>query len=135
MTCQYKLPEVLRLDYDTWRCGGREPEPNHGLGWTENEASIFTALLDGNGKMCCLGQFSRQMGVPDNLLLDVAEPSVVWGMLTADFQLNAIGINDDCYTTIANKAFKLRQLCKKHGHELEFINFPTDILKQIELER
>jgi hypothetical protein len=56
----------LFIDYSKWRCGG-DSGPNK-LGKDE------TALLNDKGYMCCLGQFSLQLGCDRQEILNEGQP-------------------------------------------------------------
>jgi len=135
------LPKILVLDYKKWRCGGYDNEAPMGHGKGE------TALLNDFGYECCLGQFSRQCGVPKKTILNVSYPGgcgypVVQGLSVIDkdgdylseaskFSNLAIDINDDEELTVAQKAHKLTLLCSKYKRKLLLKNFPKSVLGQI----
>jgi hypothetical protein len=120
-------PEKLVLDYSKWRCGG---DGENKLG----EGPV--ALCNSLGFMCCLGQWSLQIGADENAIMDKGEPqeaSIVNPLLTiydgeclhaSTFSSEAIGINDDDTTTPEYKINKLRELCLIEGVKLEVTNQP-----------
>lgn len=117
-------PDKLILDYSTWRCGGDGPN-KLGTG--------IVALLNGDGCMCCLGQWSRQLDVTDDELMDKGEPSeldtliplfVEDGKRNTGLAIEAIGINDDSETTPEYKIIELTRLLATEGILLEVINKP-----------
>lgn len=132
---KYELPKKLKLNYKTWRCGGKfmQDECSHGLG--------STCLLNTEGYMCCLGQFSLQANVPVEKIHKQAHPGVLKIDLPdlidknncdykylSDLAHSAMLINDKIYTTIKEKAVALVKLFKEHGFELELVNFPKEIM-------
>lgn len=135
-----KLPKELVLDYKTWVCGDGaqgDKSTSHGKG--------TSALLNKEGCMCCLGQFSFQAGVAKKDLLGYADGTSLVLSVTAihiptlsrkdgqetKFSNDAIEINDTGYTSIASKAKALKKLCSKHKRKLTFKNFPKRILEEI----
>lgn len=116
------------LDYSKWRCGLRG-ENKVGEG--------HTRLLNEEGFMCCLGQFSLQSGAKEENIIGVGYPSMTSlllnGLTTTDhgiiknsaFSNLAIPINDNEFTTPEEKIKRLTTLCKEHGYELEVINQPA----------
>lgn len=131
------------LDVKKWRCGGDDNEINaNSLGKGDTE------MLNGEGYMCCLGQFSKQLGVSDRKLLENGGPENVIGeystrrmkekakSLEAFVYLSeirkgyrntllskkAININDDEYTSPKQKIVKLKKLFKEYGHTIKVIN-------------
>lgn len=134
-----KLPKILVLDYSKWICGGgvkKGVQTSHGLG--------STSLLNDKGYMCCLGQFSCQSGVTPKDIRRKVNPAgmniVITGLnkptdynstLDTKFSEEAIDINDDLETTIAEKAHKLTLLCSKYKRTLLLKNFPQGVLNQI----
>lgn len=132
----------LVLDYSTWRCGGDTVNINKlGEGNTQ--------LLNRQGFMCCLGQFSMQLNetIANNpqLMLGKGEPYEVekeipdlvysdksyrddesddYDILYVDSDLSAeaIFINDKCDTTPEEKIVKLKELFDKYDYEIEVIN-------------
>jgi hypothetical protein len=119
-------PEKLVLDYSKWRCGG---DGTYKLG----EGGV--ALCNSFGYMCCLGQWTMQTGADENSIMDKGEPQeagivhplftyIVDGIRPSIFTSEAIGINDDPDTTPEHKIERLKELCLKHGIELDVTNKP-----------
>lgn len=132
----YQLPKVLKLDYKTWRCGGSHSTNKLGEGPTE--------LFNSSGYMCCLGQFSCQAGVDKDYLFGMGEPADTecvisdlsyndepWGTHDTLLSSRAIDINDSMDTTVAEKVVALRKLFGEKGYTIELINFPQDIIDEI----
>lgn len=138
---KYKLPKELVLDYRRWICGPRvKNKKNLGTGIGDTE------LLNSDNRLCCLGQWAEQAGVPRKELLGCSCPSdlasmanVVESLVRKDgetyddsqFSSNAMTINDDDETTIVQKVKKLTSLCKKYKRVLKLKNFPKTILKEL----
>jgi len=111
-------PKKLILDYSKWRCG---MDGGNSLGYGE------TALLNNKGFMCCLGQFGKQCGVPDNELFERGDPSeceTSVPLFEGSFVVSAININDDEDTTPEAKLNAIETLLREEGIELEVINKP-----------
>lgn len=125
---------ALVLDYETWICG--RPDCNLGTGITHGQGN--TALLNHFDYMCCLGQFSLQMytGLDKLDLLDKASPSdlkcripfLTYGDINSCLSLRAMKINDSCEKTIPQKMYDLYKLFWENSFEIEFINFPQEIM-------
>lgn len=93
-------------------------------------------LLEGSGKMCCLGFVSLQCGVSKRRIQNEGEPEDVKGktpdlfktiLLTAEGQNNqftrdAIAINDDEHITDRQRMRRLQMLAKQHGHSFTFVH-------------
>ena len=129
--------KTLILDYSTWRCGG---DGINKLG----EGN--TALLNNQGFMCCLGQFSLQLNdevkmitieglgephelqVEIDLLVTLDEDDIYSGLenYASDTNLTkgAIEINDEVFTTPLEKIVLLKELFAKADCEIEVINLP-----------
>lgn len=124
----------LILDYSKWICGG-------GLNKL-GEGSV--ALLNKEGYMCCLGQWSLQLGATDQAILNNGEPSELGMYLpgltimsneddeymtsvcrNSKLSMEAMTINDDEETTTEEKIILLTEACERHGFELEVINRPS----------
>lgn len=130
----------LILDYATWRCGKKG---EHALGEGD------TALLNPEGYMCCLGQFSFQLkpeltkenvmnrATPAALesygLVEGLEPFVQYihfldsedGYASStDLTIKAININDNPDTTPLEKIEALKELFSERGYEIEVVNLP-----------
>lgn len=128
----------LILDYSTWRCGGDNDMGEKSLG------TGYTALLNKEGFMCCLGQFSKQLNpeITDKELLNNGEPSEVSEeipflnfpvedepdeerYLNSELSDKAIKINDDAKTTIDEKITELKKLFESTGYEIVVRNRPN----------
>lgn len=140
------MPETLKLDYLTWRCGHKGNDSCR-LG----DSTDLTSLLSvDSGRMCCLGQFSKQAGVPEEALECNAEMQEVYDYIVKDLSeevendygtgvhpmdtvaaCEAIKINDDGSTTIAEKVVKLQTLFGFMGYNIELVNFPKEIEDEI----
>ena len=127
----------LILDYNTWRCGS---EGVNKVG----EGS--TLLLNNQGFLCCLGQFSPQLNdkikmidmeglgephdlaVEIDLLVTLDEDNIFYGLdnYAQDTEITerAIGINDEVLTTPLEKIVLLKELFAKADCEIEVINLP-----------
>lgn len=126
-------PKKLVLDYSKWRCGD---SGKNKLG----EGPV--ALCNSLGFMCCVGQWSLQIGADENEIMDKGEPHEagikhpLFTVVDDDprleykevhataFTSRAIGINDDEDSTPEYKIEKLKDLCTEEGIELEVINKP-----------
>lgn len=131
----------LVLDYSKWRCGGDFTDaPGNQLGEGP------TMLLNEQGFMCCLGQFSLQLdtdldeydicnlGEPADLDQEVTllcytegdvDPAAEDDEHTTHSTIlsdKAIAINDDGDTTPEEKIAQLRELFGAAGYEIEVIN-------------
>ncbi len=121
------------LDCAKWKCGSIGGRPDTALG------TGLTLLLNNQGFMCCLGQFSKQLGFSADQLLGIANPSELQkeniftklndhgSMLCSPLSIEAIGINDDNNTTIDTKIERLCRLFAENGHEIEVINKPETV--------
>lgn len=122
--------KTLVLDYSKWRCGDNG-ENRLGEG--------NTSLLNMEGFMCCLGQFSLQLDkdVTEELIIKNGNPHDIsitkriplltkkdnkYGFKDTAFSENAIKINDDAKSTPDQKISKLRSLIKKYKYKLKVIN-------------
>lgn len=117
----------LILDYAKWRCGfyGKY---QLGVG--------STTLLNDEGYMCCLGQWSQQLGAVYSELINKTSPVTFKRVLlpltnfsnghvhNSELSIKAMEINDNEYTTIGEKLSQLTELLKTHNIELEVINMP-----------
>lgn len=120
----------LTLDYSKWICGEGGP---HQVGKGQ------VALLNRDGFMCCLGQWSLQLGCSEDLILGRGEPGEVGVEIPGlcyqgdreehviyyhdtKFSNDAIKINDDKNTTPEEKIKLLTDLCANNNFELEVIN-------------
>jgi len=137
----YKLPKKLTLDMSIWRCGKHSAyygssRDNDNTGTGQGN----TKLLNDEGYMCCLGQFAHQAGVLKEELLDHSYPHelpkefYVEGLVfdfnvedsffpsSTDFAKEAITINDETETTVAEKIELLKKSCETYGRELVIEN-------------
>ncbi len=140
-----KLPKELVLNYRTWICGQPDINENkkncHGKG--------FTSLLNKEGFMCCLGQFSKQAKCKKEDLLYVSMPEeldkLIVGLtkkkknMFGDLDIidtkmseRAININDDEDTTIIEKVRGLRKTFGRNGYTIKLKNFPKTYLAELE---
>lgn len=119
------------LDVSKWRCGGESRTNSLGIGPTK--------MLNQQGYMCCLGQFSGQD--PD-ALLDEATPACVAKVIggeaydsnfvirykvsgnyePTDLAGDLMEVNDDKLTSPAEKVEQIRALLAQEGHELMVID-------------
>jgi len=133
---KYKLPKTLVLDYDKWICG--KPDIN-----TIRENCLgegATRLLNEQGEMCCLGQFSDQAGVCNEDMYGVGGPQSIRGHKTTIvgltkprkktgvshtlLALSAMSLNDNMQYTVSEKAQHIKELFAKNGYEVTLKNFP-----------
>lgn len=118
----------LILDYNTWRCGAEGPNK---LG------EGTTALLNDEGYMCCLGQFSKQLnpevedriilghGVPSNIDIEIQGltfSNQVGMIINTALTTEAININDNPESTPREKIERLTALFYRHGYSITVIN-------------
>jgi hypothetical protein len=112
------MKKQLFIDYSKWRFGS-DRENKLGRG--------DTALLNSQGFMCCLGQFSLQLGCSKEEIKGEAEPGWIHKeipVLTTKKKANtlfsnkAMEINDDDNTTPEEKIAALKTLLKKKGIKL-----------------
>lgn len=126
-----KKPKVLILDCKTWRCGGDEHLEKTPLENCLGKGE--TVLLNKEGYMCCLGQFSLQVNpeLKSKDILFKGAPDVVecdLGFLqgnhcnNSDFSNIAVEINDDDTTTLQQKLLGLAMLCAAEDIELQVKN-------------
>lgn len=121
-------PQKLILDYSKWRCGEDGPHPV-GTGKTE--------LKNTEGFMCCLGQWSVQLGATEDEILGRGEPNEIetviplfvnsrstYEKFTNDLAVDCIDINDRKDTTPEEKISALSERLQEEGIELEVINKP-----------
>ena len=122
----------VTIDRATWRCGGIVHDPFSSTGRGE------TRLLNEECFRCCLGFAAKQLGdVSDDDLLGKGYPSslnrVIQGLTYVNidhrgqgyFQQtllvkDAIVINDDAITSLAEKEVALKALFEREGFDLEF---------------
>ena len=128
-----ELPKNLKLDYTKWRCSYGQTLQSLGEGPTR--------LLNTQGYMCCIGQFSEQAGKITAELLGcgcapIGEPIKQFACThnpanTSNLAQTAIEINDDLGLNPAQKAAELQELFLKHGYTIELVNFPEEVLKEM----
>ena len=134
--------KVYKLDFSKWRCGNYYT-------WPYRLGKGPTFLLNKQGFMCCLGQFSEQEGIARSVLLGRVTPrsipkeeipaeslrqSVLFaGNSIYDHLLRkAVNINDDKeIKNIAGKFLALRKLFISHGCDIEIANNPFDGLERL----
>ena len=142
----------LILDYNTWRCGGDavisqfDGEDGSLFKEVNNPNSLgegTTNLLNVEGFMCCLGQFSPQINNEIKVMdmQGLAEPHEIGqeiGLLCTEsifddgydkfsdtrLSIHAIEINDSTNTTPLEKIVLLKELFAKADCEIEVINLP-----------
>ena len=138
----------LILDYNTWRCGGDSTITKYDDSSNSSFTTIYntnklgegnTALLNDQGYMCCLGQFSPQLnsnvkmeymeglGEPHDLQLEIPLLTELFHydeMSDTKLSTDAININDDYITTPEEKIVLLKELFAKVDCEIEVINLP-----------
>ena len=127
-----ELPKNLKLDYTKWRCSYGHPVQCLGTGPTR--------LLNTDGYMCCIGQFSEQAGKPLSELRNCGAMPIGETVKqftsphnsanTSDLVHAAIEINDGIDLNPTQKAAALQELFLKHGHTIELVNFPEEVLKE-----
>jgi hypothetical protein len=123
-------PKKLILDYSKWRCGE---------GGKHSVGKGSTQLLNDEGFMCCIGQWSQQCGATDSDLLHKGEPNELKAYIplfthrtrgaggensSNDLSIDCIDINDRKGTTPEEKIEALRVRLHQEGIELEVINKP-----------
>lgn len=114
------------IDRSKWRCGGSIDLNHRGKG--------NICLLNGEGFMCCLGQIEKQLGIPENALINTSTPAGtnVKNILTDtnyngktynnELSVHALMINDSPDFNDRQREKKLKQLFSYYGHEISFIN-------------
>jgi hypothetical protein len=128
------MKTTFTIDRGKWRCGGDIEPRGHG----------HTMMLNPEGYMCCLGQIGRQLGCPDDQMLDFGEPcdcgvSVLYrdeydeidskmafppewkGILDGEFIHEAIAINDSEELTDTQRERSLERLAEQYGLRIDFI--------------
>lgn len=119
----------LILDENIWRCG----ELTEFESPTTSRGVDATMLVNDEGEMCCLGQFSLQLNkklIVDDLLSH-ADPHDISKKIpllnrknnrwyNTNLSTKAIAINDDPNTTIIQKVKALRELFAKKGYKIRF---------------
>jgi len=124
--------KTLILDFSKWRAGGDDIKENKiGKGNTQ--------LLNGQGYMCCLGQFSLQLdknlnkndiknlSCPDELLRIIPLLTKKQELKIADtkFSTDAININDNPIIKTPERIRLLRGLLKTVGYILQVKNYKS----------
>lgn len=114
------------IDRSKWRCGG---EGSYGGG------SGPTKLLNNEGFMCCLGQVSCQLGVPEDEIRGLEYPRhlarrkpqfreqielLYAGFDETPLSRGAYQINDNTLLTDEEREESLIEHFREHGHEIEF---------------
>ena len=124
--------KTLTLDCKKWICGNNSQIKDNTLG------KGAVRLLNNEGYMCCLGQFSCQMNskVTKKNLLGVGSPSYlrepIRGLsyketgciFDTNLSTEAMAINDDEDTSIPEKVSSLKKLFKTKGYNIKVINLP-----------
>lgn len=126
----------LILDYSIWRSG---------LNGDNQTGDGGTKLLNHQGYMCCLGQFSKQLNldltdedimnigtpsstytvIPDLSVVKLAQGGTPWRSNTPLSQ-KAMDINDNNVTTPEQKISALKKLFNQHGYTIKVINRPEN---------
>lgn len=123
--------KTLILNYKTWRCG---------VGSVNQLGIGTTKLLNSEGYMCCLGQFSLQLSkeVKKKDLLDKFTPREIGckipvlnkeekGKLDSKIAHKAVIINDNSSDTPVEKIGLLRKLFKTRGYKIKVKNAPKSL--------
>lgn len=128
-----RMPKELTLDFNIWV---------HGNTKTKGSSS----LLNLEGNMCCLGQFSEQCGVDKQELNNVSVPHGVGCHIpflthidnndkeevNTQLSKTAMSINDRKHRYgVAEKVVNLRELFSGIGRTITLKNFPDKIVKRI----
>ena len=124
--------KILVLNESIWRCGddSKDPSKSRGTGYTK--------LLNEEGYMCCLGQFSLQLSpelkradllhrhFPQNLEIAVEDLTAkAYGELKdTELSKKAVAINDNSHSTISEKVKELTELFAKYEYKIIFISMP-----------
>ena len=104
--------------------------------WLRGVDSVDSRLLRDDGLMCCIGQICRQMGVPDEKLLDksfarhvfttgqspLTNPVSERTNVDHDWVKLAYKINDDVSIIDSFREQQLEALAAKNGHSFEFVD-------------
>jgi len=137
-----KLKPLLLFE-EFWRCGTEQEET---INTSETaRGNGCTRLLNEQGFMCCLGQFSMQLDetITDRHLLSNVSPDslnkLIPDLTYADHHIDAhtnsmrrtirntsevneaIVINDDQNTTVKEKIKRLKNILSKMGYDLIFV--------------
>lgn len=127
MSRDIKIPQMLKLYTKSWRAGGNKVE-------TGMIGKGGTLLLNDEGYMCCLGQWSLQCGVPPSYLIEQGEPMDIDPSYRPSFEGNfvkkAISINDEENINKETRITKLKNLTNEYGYSLEVIEseIPVDVV-------
>lgn len=119
------IPKELVLDCSKWICGHSSDPSENKLGEGE------TALLNDDGYMCCLGQFSKQAGLIDdelrnNFVVENLNKEVNdlchegYGTQLAE---DAMSINDMHGMTIKERIIELKKLFSAKGYKIKVKNY------------
>lgn len=111
----------LNLDVSKWRCGGTG---------TNRLGEGVTLMLNGEGFMCCLGQFYLQLGYDefDIRLKSTPENCGPTSLFTNENGYNndlagvLMRINDDPNTTVETKIRLITEQLAEHGVKLNVID-------------
>lgn len=120
------------LDYSKWRCGYTTPD------LCKNQLGMGAVrMLNAEGYSCCIGQFSQQLGIDKDSLIDKSspadvrtpinlfnKPSATSGYNDTALTEDCIVINDDPKTTPQEKIALLSDRLAKEGISLKVINQP-----------
>lgn len=118
------------IDADKWICGW--PTANYQDSGTLGSGT--TSMLNDRGYMCCLGQCMSQIGFdvsggradPQQVLKHSSNkkfnPFTNAKGKNSTLSSDAIAINDATTTSVVKKVEQLRELFKKHGLKIRFIN-------------
>ena len=135
MTKRVKKLYKVTIDRSKWRTGFRNPETATGLG--------PTALENKNGFCCCLGFICKQLLTDDNArqlavgyprqLLEEVPCLTQWKDVDSSLRMledtdlakEAVKINDEPSTSVAEKEAALLALFADTPIELEFVGEPT----------
>lgn len=134
--------KTLTLNFKKWRCG-RDGGKNvaHGEGWTR--------LLNIQGYMCCLGQFSTQLNpkvTRDNILecsspcslsnpIPILSKTHFGDIENTSLSNKSIEINDDDNTSIDQKIKSLKTLFRTKGYKINITNLPKQLAKKLKLKK
>lgn len=136
--CKTVDEDTYVLDYSLWRCGGDVTEVSK-EGETALGVGQVTRMLNKQGRMCCLGQFAIQKGVPEQTLLKGgASPRIVADTLGERYDPLFVTegakntglsdvlmyINDESHTPLFEKFSLIRKKLGAHGKKLVAINTP-----------
>lgn len=119
------MPKELVLDCSKWICGHLIDPPENKLGKGN------TAMLNDQGYMCCLGQFSKQAGLTDDelknkeIMADLNKQVDGLCYKGCDTQLadDAITINDMYSMTIKKRIIELKKLFSAKGYKIKVKNY------------